>query len=520
MDNVEPEVFRSLIQRRAGRLLAIAEILQRSSGNDQSVVSTLTRPLVGEMFSQSAQVEELLDAYGARRNREWRPFRGLVATAKLFSEVHYILSHIRHALPSYRLRNIGRKLLEATTTTLNLTGNAILQVNLRLLAEAGELKVTPHTLRTGLAEEWIEPLPLGVLEANRVVRKARSARETVVHLATAYLALAAESRVLDKTLDTAPDQYAQCIPDPVNEVELRHIAQRFHNLQALYDTHVGLTDLEAQDPELTTLRGQITVVFHLLETATHLCHYYERHVTRVATLDYAEDPRQQAKLAPVVETPILLAALMGYSLKYAGQVMTEGRALCQAMLRHYSERGSVTVTVPRYRGFHVRPSTLIAKIVHHYGTAVTMHMDDARYDAGAPMELFRANEKINARKRRWFVDEVSRLLSSQDHEPARSLEAEVRRTIMTLAEQGKVVIYEQPLPISGGDGAGDQRYIIDEVARLQGLGKIDIQVDTTVVFEGDTRVLRDIALLAEKGYGEDNFGNNIALPAELAYLKH
>ena len=91
---------------------------------------------------------------------------------------------------------------------------------------------------------------------------------------------------------------------------------------------------------------------------------------------------------------------------------------------------------------------------------------------------------------------------------------------MTLAEQGKVVIYEQPLPISGGDGAGDQRYIIDEVARLQGLGKIDIQVDTTVVFEGDTRVLRDIALLAEKGYGEDNFGNNIALPAELAYLKH
>jgi hypothetical protein len=179
----------------------------------------------------------------------------------------------------------------------------------------------------------------------------------------------------------------------------------------------------------------------------------------------------------------------------------------------------VTVTAPRYRGFHVRPSTLIAKIVHHYGTTVTMYMDGASYDAGAPMELFRANEKIIARKRRWFADEVSRLLNSQDHERADSVEAEVRRIIMTLAEQGKVVIYQQPLPIEVGDGVDGQRYIIDEVARLQGLGKIDIQVDIDVDFEGDTRVLRDITVLAGNGYGEDNFGNNIALPAELSYLK-
>ena len=91
--------------------------------------------------------------------------------------------------------------------------------------------------------------------------------------------------------------------------------------------------------------------------------------------------------------------------------------------------------------------------------------------------------------------------------------------IMTLAEQGKVVLYEQPLPIEVGDGVGGQRHIIDEVARLHGLGKIDIQVDIDVDFEGDTRVLRDITTLARKGYGEDNFGNNIALPKELAYLK-
>ena len=50
-------------------------------------------------------------------------------------------------------------------------------------------------------------------------------------------------------------------------------------------------------------------------------------------------------------------------------------------------------------------------------------------------------------------------------------------------------------------------------------GKIDIISDTTVDFTGDKRVLHDIQILAENGYGEDKFGNNIVLPKELSYLK-
>ena len=40
-----------------------------------------------------------------------------------------------------------------------------------------------------------------------------------------------------------------------------------------------------------------------------------------------------------------------------------------------------------------------------------------------------------------------------------------------------------------------------------------------VTFIGDKRVLNDIKLLAESGYGEDKFGNNVALPDELSYLR-
>ena len=61
--------------------------------------------------------------------------------------------------------------------------------------------------------------------------------------------------------------------------------------------------------------------------------------------------------------------------------------------------------------------------------------------------------------------------------------------------------------------------VIAEVTRLLALGKIDVDSAISVIFEGDTRVLADIQLLAEAGYGEDKFGNNIPLPEKLKYLR-
>ena len=57
-----------------------------------------------------------------------------------------------------------------------------------------------------------------------------------------------------------------------------------------------------------------------------------------------------------------------------------------------------------------------------------------------------------------------------------------------------------------------------EIARLLAEGKIDIHTDVKVRFVGDKRVLEDIRILAENGYGEDRFGNNIPLPPKLSYL--
>ncbi|MBW1824887.1 MAG: HPr family phosphocarrier protein, partial [Deltaproteobacteria bacterium] len=40
----------------------------------------------------------------------------------------------------------------------------------------------------------------------------------------------------------------------------------------------------------------------------------------------------------------------------------------------------IEVNIPTYMGFHVRPATLVMKIVKHYGSEMKMQLDDEVYD--------------------------------------------------------------------------------------------------------------------------------------------
>jgi hypothetical protein len=261
------------------------------------------------------------------------------------------------------------------------------------------------------------------------------------------------------------------------------------------------------------------VMFHLLEIGTELAHYCERHL-RLQSTDPAA--RRQA----VVDAHAPLAVLMGFAFTYCSLYLVCGRRLCQEMLKRYAEVGQVEVPVPNFRGFHVRPSTLVAKVVAHYGSDVRLELDGQSYDAGSPLELFRANEKINSRKRRSLVKEIAGLPLRQEICTPEAMRTAVLEVVFALAERGKLVIYEQPLSLSdtlsdtfdARDG-GLLEQVSAEITRLQAAGQIDINTDLTVSFVGDKRVLADIELLAKRGYGEDSFGNNIPLPKKLSYLR-
>ena len=474
----------------------------------------LTRPLLGELLSHASQIEELLDSYGARNNCRWARFRSLTASIKLFSNVSYELLHIQHALPHYRLLPVQQNFAQSTNEALRFSERILQEATRRLVDEADTLKL-PISDKMPTDDFFIEKLPAGRLPHDLAMRKIEAVSATVSLLATAFLNLAAESKQALPKKQTDMKAIVCDLAGPVSEEKLRSLELRFHNLQSLYDTYVCTTETEGLDKDLPVLRGHISVVLHLLRTSRDIAHYYERHAGPAAQ-KIAQGRKR------LVEPENLLDLLINYSIYFVTQYLTCAELLCRNMLRRYTEIDQIEVLVPQYRGFHVRPSTLISKLVLHYGSEVKMHIGDERYDAGSPLELFRANEKINALKRRSLAEEILRLNLVPSSAKTDDIAAFIRKVILTLAEHSKLIIYEHPLKIDEKPTQTDARLleqVTDEIARLQVTGKIDIGTNLKAVFVGDKRVLADIKLLADNGYGEDNFGNNIPLPEGLTYLR-
>jgi hypothetical protein len=502
--------FKDFIGRRGRRLLSCAKYLSKcKTGN-----GVITRPLLGDLLSQSAQVEELLDEYCAGINCQWCGFRSLTAAIKGFSDISYELLHIRSVLPGYNLLPIGRDFVEATNNILQFTTEILIKAVQQILIKAEQLGV--HFDEEELTEQsFLEALPDGIVTFTCEGRKIEIVPETISMLATAFLNLAADSKDICSAGRAKQQEYTHYLSDSVSEEKLRSLQLRFHNLQSLYDTFISGTEAAAVDKGLPVLRGHISIVLHLLRIATLLTHHYERHINK-------RPCSSPSRLAPLMETETLLAALMDYAITYISLYIDSAVHLCQQMLKQYAEVGQIELPIPQYRGFHVRPSTLIAKIVQHYGSEVKMHINNEVYDARTPFDLFRANEKINAQKRLWLKNEIVNLKLVNEQTGQLDIEEIVLSVALTLAGRAKIIMYEQPLQLPQKQIREDGTLIekvVDEIATLLALGKIDVDIHITAIFAGDKRVLNDIRLLAESGYGEDKFGNNVPLPNKLSYLR-
>jgi hypothetical protein len=487
-----------------------------------------TRPLLADLLSEATKVEELLDAYGVKNNKRWFPLRQAVAPIKLFSNTSYILIHVLRFLPNYHLLSIEEDFPAATEKALSFSCSILIESTAALIEQAKKLGIeVPDTVPA--LENFGDEILEGHLAADRPKQTVSSPEETVVYLATAFLNLAEQSTFLHAVQKQHIEDYADWIPDPISEERLRNLEEMFHNLQSVYDTHISDSNVETLDKDLPVLRGHITVIYHLLETATAFTHYCERHIL-------GSTPFPKPHLHGLIDSNKLLEVLIHYSVAFASRYITRTRSLCHEMLRRYAIQGQITVQAPRYRGFHVRPSTLVAKIVSHYGSEVKMTLEGDTYNAGVTLDLFRANEKINAEKKRWLRAEVHKLgLSCRSGDTSGAataagtggqidelMENLARRTIQALYSQNKLMIYDRNLPIDEIKPLPDEtaaEYTSRVLIQLLTMGKVDVIKEIEVTFVGDQRVLQDIKLLADNGYGEDDFGNNLSLPQKLSYLR-
>ncbi len=475
----------------------------------------LTRPWLGQILAEASQLEELLDSYGARTNSKWYVFRVRIAALKNFSQVGYELLHVAHAAHGYHLQGLAPTFETETAAAISYLSALLLSSLKAWYAEAQALGLQVPAAGLG-PEGFAERLPPGMLPRDRSWAHQETGKARVVTLATQFLHGTERASFLRIVSRAKPEDYASLVGNPVSEESLRGLEVCFHNLQSLYDTYVSDSSTETLDTQLPALRGHISAVLHLLRIGTIFVHFYERHILpyRQSLFSAQEFPYGHSDF---------LKLIMNYSLGNSYRFLQMARNICREMLRRYAEIDSIEVPVPRFHGFHVRPSTLVAVIVAHYGSDVTMECGGMTYNAGVAMDFFRANEWINRQKRERVYEQVAALSLAEIEREFSDRKQAVREVLIRLAERQVIVIHGHPLPL---DSVSERRDIpFDEalrttIAALLAERKINIESDILVRLTGDRRVLADIRILAEHGYGEDDSGNNVPLPPELGYLRH
>ncbi len=469
---------------------------------------------LGRTHSVAKRLEERLDYYNAKNNLNWKPFRETIAMLKLFTDVSYITLHLKSAAPGYMLLDGIEKFLSDTNEILWLYTSALFRIFDILWKNAQAAGLVPQTKSE---EEFsiIFNYPEGRLPGDLKKTKTENPGKIIVNLASSYLNLESESTLLRKVKKHGSTDYKTLVPDLISENSIRILEAKFHNLQSQYDTYLSNTDIEDTDSDLKLMRGHVSVVYHLLEAATGIIHYYERHMMHL--------PEQNLMDTDLpISTEKLLDILVDYYLNYSEQFLTSGKNLCKQVIRKYAEEGVISVKVPEYRGFHVRPSTLVAKIVQHYGSEVKLVVGNEKYDASSPMNLFRVNEMINAEKRRNLAKNISLLKSVSKTECNGNFERGLREIFHELLEGNKIINYSAEFSMPELESIPEEtlgEFANRVIANFLAQGKIDLKTDMEVHFEGDKRVLADLEILAECGYGEDSYGNNTILPEELSYIR-
>ena len=509
MHIIKEEELGPLIQPDLCDFISLSSAMKDLSHNN------IPRQMIGRLLLEASKCEEMLDAYGASRNEYWAPVRMAVAVAKAFSRVIYNLFHISQSADGYNLLPVEGNFSDATLESLHMLLKAFSNASGNFMKVARKMKLDKELIPIesyGFHNRSIDCR----LKENRKRRIVQNPSETAVYLATNLLNLAEESNWLGIYKKLKPEEYDSCIPDTISEAQLRNLANKFHTLQSMYDTYLTGSDIAERDENLPIMRGQITVIFHLLDTAETLVHYYERHTLKNWT----------KKLKAPISNKELLRIIIGYFITFSDRYISAAQELCRRILKSYAVQGEIEVPIPNYRGFHVRPSTLIAKIAIHYGSEVIMILGKTSYNASLPLELFRANEELNRRKRdavARYVMEHKLIINDAGATYDAPLMKKILRVIfLDLLEKQKIMIYDNDFSfedLSPYENETLAEFIKRGIALYLAMGKIDIVSGDTVLFQGDMRVLEDIRCLAENGYGEDKFGNNIVLPRNLSYLK-
>ncbi len=398
-----------------------------------------TKKLYSKLITTSHILEDFLDFHGAKKNKEWVFYRELSATIRHLSLACYSQRHILNRFKFYSFeKEIYNTFRLEATDTLKILQESILLAAPVILEEAERLKINipqnGYNLSYFPGISSVQQLDHNIDDFNAKDQQ----KQNLTRIASEFLEVVKdfEQFAFYKRYDL--NTINELVPEQINEVTIRRFEMLIHNIQSSFDSYVVNTKSSSENIILDQLRSHFSVVFHMLQVMGRLLHFYERHLHDIGFKDVYKNV--SVSLTDLIDPDVLLDRAVNYCLYYAWKFLSSGKALASRILNENMETSIIDVGIPKDRGFHSRPSLLVAKIVQHYGGEVELVVNGDVFDASSVLDIQWAGGKIK---------------------------------------------------------------------------KEDVEI---VQFQGDSRALNDLVILAGVNYGEDRMGKGIPLPKELSYL--
>lgn len=343
----------------------------------------LARPGFMQALGRAAHVlETWLDDFGARQNRTYVTLGEMVASTRGLAAVGQIGLHLSRRLGSYNTL-VDDKVLQQDLSragTLMLQGlHGLLQA---LLAEAGRHGL--HWLPGDGLGDGDEPSALRqrrLLPRNLDEEEIEDERQRIAEIGARFLKVLQTSRSLDLGFTRPREALAEFVHTRATEERCRWYESTVHSIQSMYDTYVLNTSVERDHPWLQSLRGHASVALHLLEMATALVHFYERHEN-----DVRHQGARQA-IASVVPKEDVLDVAVNVCLRHAYLYVEAASATANQILRTFVRQASLVLALPQGITLHARPLALIVQVARHYGTPLEISLDGEKCSANSLMAL-------------------------------------------------------------------------------------------------------------------------------------
>ena len=332
------------------------------------------------LTDEANELESFLDDYGARHNKQFSHFTELVACIRGFSLATYSLAHLYGRLDLYALHSTALAHREQFRVELMLAVQTLWRSTKDLfrglVTESGSLGLTLKPVRAaGLetGESFVRrSLPHNVDEADIVGEEGKIAEVVSRYLKALEKVEGTGVHTKGWQADARAFRAEWCTEDSCRSLETQ-----VHNIQSKYDTYIKSTSIERGNPKLSVLRGHVSVVLHLLECATFLAHFYERHEN-----DIRYEVTKQ-RIAELVNKDSVVSMIVEFCMWNGWRFLKFGAAVAEDLLGDFTDQCNVTLEIPPKVQLHARPASLIVSIVNRYGTPCELEIEGQRCDASS-----------------------------------------------------------------------------------------------------------------------------------------